>query len=228
MTTNASTGQRCVFAELGRLRVLPVAMVDDLGTAEPLGDALLQGGLACIEVTLRTPRALEALAVLASHPGLLVGAGTVTTPAQVEQVVAAGADFVVSPGFSAAVVSECLRLGVSVLPGVATGTEIMMALDAGLKHVKFFPAEMSGGVAALSALSAPFSDVRLVPTGGITAGLVGSYVAHPAVLAVGGSWMVAPELLAGGRFDLVQTLAAEAAALGRAVGVSEQGTGARL
>lgn len=223
MTINASTGQRGVFAELGRLRVLPVVRLDDPATAEPLGEALLRGGLPCIEVTLRTPSALEALTVVAGHPGLLVGAGTVTTPAQVEQVVAAGADFVVSPGFSAAVVNECLRLGVAVLPGVATGTEIMMALESGLEHVKFFPAETSGGVAALSALSAPFTEVRFVPTGGITANLVSTYLSHPAVLAVGGSWMVSPELLAGRRFDLVQRLGSEAVARSRPVEAHEQG-----
>jgi 2-dehydro-3-deoxyphosphogluconate aldolase/(4S)-4-hydroxy-2-oxoglutarate aldolase len=227
MIFSTSTEQRSVYAELGRLRVLPVAQVGEPATAEPLAKALLRGGLPCVEVTLRTPRALEVITVLAGQPGLLVGAGTVTTPTQVEQVAAAGAAFVVSPGFSTAVVGECQRLGVPVLPGVATGTELMMALDAGLAHVKFFPAQTSGGIAALSALSAPFADVRFVPTGGITADLVGTYLAHPAVLAVGGTWMVTPELLAGGRFQLIQTLAAEAVAQGRAGGVSEQDPEAR-
>lgn len=205
-----STGERSVFEELGRLRVLPVAQVDDPATAEWLGDALLGGGLPCVEVTLRSPRALEALALLAGRRELMVGAGTVTTATQVGQVVAAGATFVVSPGFSAGVVAECRRLGVPVLPGVATGTEVMMALDEGLEHVKFFPAQTSGGISALSALSAPFAEVRFVPTGGITPQLLGSYLAHPAVLAVGGSWMVSPRLLAEGRADVVQRLAAEA------------------
>lgn len=205
-----AAGGRSVFEELGRLRVLPVAQVDDPATAEWLGDALLRGGLPCVEVTLRAPRALEALALLAERRELMVGAGTVTRAAQVDQVVAAGATFVVSPGFSAGVVARCRRLGVPVLPGVATGTEVMMALDEGLEHVKFFPAQTSGGVAALSALGAPFAGVRFVPTGGITPQLMGSYLAHPVVLAVGGSWMVSPRLLAEGRADVVQRLAAEA------------------
>jgi len=211
MTLQRPTRPASVFEELSRLRVLPVAQVADPAVAGSLGEALLRGGLPGVEVTLRTPRAVEVLAALSGRTGLLVGAGTVTTAAQVGQVVAAGAAFVVSPGFSRAVVDECRRLDVPVLPGVATATEVMMALDAGLDHVKFFPAETSGGVAALSALSAPFAGVRFVPTGGITTGLLGSYLRHPAVLAVGGSWMVAPELLAAGRFDEVRRLAAEAA-----------------
>ncbi len=208
--TEHRTEQRSVFEELGRLRVLPVAQVDDPATAEWLGDALLRGGLPCVEVTLRAPRALEALALLAERRELMVGAGTVTTAAQVAQVVAAGAAFVVSPGFSAGVVSECRRLGIPVLPGVATATEVMMALDEGLGHLKFFPAEASGGVSALSALAAPFAGVRFVPTGGITQQLLPAYLGHSAVLAVGGSWMVSPRLLAGKCADVVQRLAAEA------------------
>lgn len=215
MTRNQRSDPGSVVSKLSRLRVLPIVQLNEPAIAEPLAEALAGGGLPCVEVTLRTPRALEALAVLANRGGLLVGAGTVTTPGQVEQAVAAGATFVVSPGISLAVVAACRQLNVPVLPGVATGTEIMMALDAGVDHLKYFPAQTSGGIAALSALSAPFGDVRFLPTGGITPNLIGSYLTHPSVFAVGGSWMVAPELLARGRFDVVQSLAAEAVQLAR-------------
>lgn len=220
MTGNQRSDPASVVSELGRLRVLPIVQLNEPATAEPLAEALEGGGLPCVEVTLRTPRALEVLAVLANRGGFLVGAGTVTTPGQVEQAVAAGATFVVSPGMSLSVVAACRQMDVPVLPGVATGTEIMMALDAGVDHMKYFPAQTSGGLAALSALSAPFGDVRFLPTGGITPDLIGSYLAHPSVFAVGGSWMVAPELIASGRFDVVQSLAAEAIQLARQDGVA--------
>jgi 2-dehydro-3-deoxyphosphogluconate aldolase/(4S)-4-hydroxy-2-oxoglutarate aldolase len=125
-----------------------------------------------------------------------VGAGTVLTVEQADRAVEAGARFVVTPGFGPAVVNRCRELGVPVFPGVATATEIQMALDAGLSTVKFFPAEQLGGVAMLKALSAPFRSVRFIPTGGINAGNVASYLALPSVIAVGGTWMVAPDLLA--------------------------------
>jgi 2-dehydro-3-deoxyphosphogluconate aldolase/(4S)-4-hydroxy-2-oxoglutarate aldolase len=195
---------------LGSFGVVPVVVIDDAARAEPLGAALRLGGLPCAEVTLRTPAALEALRVLALDPALLVGAGTVVRPSQVDQALAAGASFVVSPGFSAAVVAECQQAGVPVLPGVATATEIQLALDAGVEVVKFFPAEAAGGVRTLAALAAPFRDVRFVPTGGVTAAGVPAYLALPAVLAVGGSWLVAATLLADERFGEVTRLAAAA------------------
>jgi 2-dehydro-3-deoxyphosphogluconate aldolase/(4S)-4-hydroxy-2-oxoglutarate aldolase len=210
--TGVSTSPSLALKQLGGLGVLPVAEVDDPQLAEPLGDALIEAGLPCIEVTLRSPRAAEVLAVLAGRTDLLVGAGTVTTPAQVEQVVAVGASFVVSPGFSLEVVRACQASGVPVLPGVATATELMMALDAGLSVVKLFPAEVCGGLAAVSALSAPFPGVVFVPTGGINAASLPTYLAHPAVLAVGGSWMVAKDLVTAERFDEVTRLGREAVA----------------
>lgn len=196
--------------QLGGLGVLPVAELGDPTLADALGDALVEARLPCIEITLRSARAAEVLAVLTARTDLLVGAGTVTTPAQVEQVVLAGASFVVSPGFSLAVVRECLAAGVPVLPGVATATELMMALDAGVSMVKLFPAEVCGGLAALSALSAPFPSVGFVPTGGITAASLPAYLAHPAVVAAGGSWMVAKNLITSGRFDEITRLSREA------------------
>ncbi len=197
---------------LGGARVVPVVVIDDPALAAPLGEALLAGGLGCAEVTLRTPAALAALRELAAQPRLLVGAGTVVTAGQAEQAVAAGARFIVSPGFSPTVVRRCRELGVPVLPGVATATELMAALDEGVELVKFFPAQALGGVPMLRALAAPFGGVRFVPTGGITAELLPDYLAVPAVAAVGGSWMVAPQLLRAKRFDEVRALTAAAVA----------------
>jgi len=200
-------------ALLNGARIVPVIVVDDPAVAEPLGAALLAGGLTCAEVTLRTPAALAALRILAERPELLVGAGTVVNVGQLEQAVGAGAKFVVSPGLSAAVVRRGRELGVPVLPGIATATELMAALDEGVEAVKFFPAQALGGVPTLKALAAPFGSVRFVPTGGITAALLPDYLAVPAVAAVGGSWMVAPELLSGKRFDEVTARSAAAVAL---------------
>jgi 2-dehydro-3-deoxyphosphogluconate aldolase/(4S)-4-hydroxy-2-oxoglutarate aldolase len=213
---------RVPIARLARLRVVPVAVVADAATAAPLGAALKAGGLPCVEVTFRTPAAMTALSVLAEDPDLLVGAGTVTRAEQVEPAVAAGAQFVVSPGFSPSVVAACQELGIPVLPGAATATEVLMALDAGLNCVKFFPAEASGGLPALSALSAPYGDVGFVPTGGITPDTLPAYLAHPAVLAVGGSWMVAPKLLAAHRFDEITRLTEAAMSLAHPDGAPPQ------
>jgi 2-dehydro-3-deoxyphosphogluconate aldolase/(4S)-4-hydroxy-2-oxoglutarate aldolase len=204
-----------VLSSLHELRVLPVASLADADQAEALADAVIAGGLPALEVTLRTPAALAALRRLAPRSDLLLGAGTVTTVAQVREVLEAGARFVVSPGFSAPVVQACLEAGVPVLPGVATATEIQMALDAGLDTVKFFPAVPAGGVAMIKALAAPFSQVRFVPTGGIGPGNVRDFLALPAVLAVGGSWMVDSALLARGDLDGIRRLTAEAVALTR-------------
>lgn len=199
-----------VLDRLGHLGVIPVVVIDDASRAAALGSALVGGGLPCAEVTLRTDSALESLRALAENPDLLVGAGTVLRPAQVEAAMKAGVRYIVSPGFSASVVRECQRCGVPVLPGVATATEIQLALEAGLEAVKFFPAEACGGLAALKALAAPFAGVRFVPTGGITADGLATYLAEPSVLAVGGSWLVSADLLAAQDFARITDLAAAA------------------
>lgn len=191
-------------------RVVPVVVLDDLDCARPLGDALKAGGLPVAEVTFRTSAALEALRQLAGDPDLLVGAGTVVRAEQVDQAMEAGARFVVMPGFSQGVVRRCQALGMPVVPAVATPTELIAALDEGLELLKFFPAEASGGVSMLRALHAPFPDVRFIPTGGVTSANAGAYLSLPCVAAVGGSWMVAPELVRGGEFDIVTQLSAEA------------------
>jgi 2-dehydro-3-deoxyphosphogluconate aldolase/(4S)-4-hydroxy-2-oxoglutarate aldolase len=190
-----------------------VVVIDDARDAPPLGDALKRGGLHCAEITLRTPAAEDSLAALAGDPGLLVGAGTVLTAAQAARVIDLGAKFVVTPGFSLAVVRHCQARGVPVFPGVATATELIMALDAGIETVKFFPAERLGGIATLKALAQPFHMVRFIPTGGVSAANLADYLAHPAVTAAGGSWMVSPALIGGEKFDEIAKLTAEAVAL---------------
>ncbi|MBO4209925.1 bifunctional 4-hydroxy-2-oxoglutarate aldolase/2-dehydro-3-deoxy-phosphogluconate aldolase, partial [Micromonospora echinofusca] len=192
-----------VVDQIGAARILPVVVLDDARSAAPLGTALLAGGLTSVEVTFRTTAAEAAVRVLAERPELLVGAGTVLTPEQVDRAVAAGARFVVCPGFSPRVVRHCQEVGVPVFPGTATPTEIQMALDAGLDTVKFFPAEQLGGLPMVAALAAPFRSVRFIPTGGVSTANLADYLAHPAVLAVGGTWMVAPTLLAAGNWDEV-------------------------
>ncbi|WP_341720631.1 bifunctional 4-hydroxy-2-oxoglutarate aldolase/2-dehydro-3-deoxy-phosphogluconate aldolase [Micromonospora sp. FIMYZ51] len=201
---------------LGRHRIVPVVVLDDAAHAEPLADALAGAGLPVAEVTFRTPAAAEAIARMASHGAVTVGAGTVTTVAQVDAAVRAGARFVVSPGFSAAVLRRCAEHGVFALPGAVTASEVMAALDEGVRVVKFFPAATSGGPAAISALAAPFGQVRFVPTGGIDAASAGDYLALPSVLAVGGSWMVPRTAVAAGDFARIAELtAATVAAVAR-------------
>jgi 2-dehydro-3-deoxyphosphogluconate aldolase/(4S)-4-hydroxy-2-oxoglutarate aldolase len=212
MVTNVTVVQHTEQL-IGAARLLPVVVLEDVGGAAPLADALLAGGLRCVEVTFRTDAAADAIKLMAERPELLVGAGTVLTPAQVDRAVAAGARFVVSPGFGPSVVRRCQELDLPVFPGVATATEIQMALDAGVDTVKFFPAEQLGGAGMVKALSAPFRSVRFVPTGGVNAGNLPDYLAVPSVLAVGGTWMVAPELLTAGDWAEVTRRTAAAVAL---------------
>ncbi|MEV4661949.1 bifunctional 4-hydroxy-2-oxoglutarate aldolase/2-dehydro-3-deoxy-phosphogluconate aldolase [Micromonospora echinofusca] len=202
--------RHAVVAAVGAARILPVVVLDAARDAAPLADALVRGGLRSAEVTFRTDAASEAIRVMSERSDLLVGAGTVLTPDQVDRAVEAGARFVVTPGFGPAVVRRCQELGVPVFPGVATGTEIQMALDAGLDTVKFFPAEQLGGVGMIKALAAPFRSVRFIPTGGVNTANLADYLALPAVLAVGGTWMVAPDLIAAGRWDEVAARTAAA------------------
>jgi len=194
-------------------RLLPVVVIDDARTAPLLAAALKRGGLSCAEITLRTPAAEAAIAALAAERDFLVGAGTVMNAAQAARVIDAGASFVVTPGFSLQVVRHCQARSVPVFPGVATATELMAALDAGIETVKFFPAEQLGGVATLKALAAPFATMRFIPTGGISVANLAGYLGHPAVRAVGGSWMVAASLIGAGDFGEITRLTAEAVAI---------------
>jgi len=198
-------------------RLVPVVVLDDAADAGRLGDALVDGGLPVAEVTFRTAAAADAIRVLADRGDILVGAGTVLTPDQVDQAVAAGATFVVSPGLSRAVVERCREHGVLPLPGAVTATEIQAAMELGLTTVKFFPAGASGGARAIAALAAPFGGVTFVPTGGVGPDDLGEYLSIPAVAAVGGSWMVPRDRIRAGDFDEVRRLTAQAVALAQRV-----------
>ncbi|MER6030942.1 bifunctional 4-hydroxy-2-oxoglutarate aldolase/2-dehydro-3-deoxy-phosphogluconate aldolase [Streptomyces sp. NPDC001851] len=195
---------------LAGARILPVLTVPSVAHAGPLADALTAGGARCAEVTFRTPDAEHAVKAMAAHGGLAVGAGTVLTPEQAERAVAAGARFVVSPGHDAEVVARCRELGVPVVPGIATATELMGALRAGLDTVKLFPAEPLGGMGMLKALAAPFPRARFLPTGGIGPAHLSAYLSHPAVLAVGGSWMATADHLRRADYTAIRRLTAEA------------------
>jgi 2-dehydro-3-deoxyphosphogluconate aldolase/(4S)-4-hydroxy-2-oxoglutarate aldolase len=205
-----------ITRQIAAYRLVPIIVIEDADDAEPLGKALKAGGLACAEVTLRTAAAEEAIRRLAMDGDILLGAGTVLRPDQVDRAVEMGARYIVTPGFSAAVVDRCQHRGVPVFPGVATATEIQMALEAGLDTVKFFPAETAGGPSALRAMSQPFGTMRFIPTGGITPVSLASYLALTSVLAVGGSWMASPRLIASRDFAEITRLTAEAVALARA------------
>ena len=191
--------------------VIPVVIIDDIGHAEPLAEALVEGGLPCIEVTLRTPCAIDAIRRMRRVPGAIVGAGTVLNERHLTSVIDAGAAFVVSPGLTPMLGRAAIAAGVPFLPGIATSSDIMRGLDLGLTHFKFFPAEANGGLQALRAICAPFNSVQFCPTGGITASSARDWLDHPQVLCVGGSWMVPRD-----GFDAVQIVAAarKAAALG--------------
>jgi len=206
-----------VLEQLQQLRILPVIVIGDAGAALPLADALLAGGLPCAEVTFRTGAAAEAIArISGERPAVLVGAGTVLTPVQAAAAQAAGARFIVAPGFSPPVVDWCLEHELPVFPGVCTPTEIEAALARGLETLKFFPAEPMGGLGYLKAIAAPYGSVRFIPTGGINATNVRSYLEFPKVVACGGSWMAPAEWLNRREFARVREETARAVAVVRA------------
>lgn len=184
-------------------RLVPVIVLDEVDDAAPLAEALVAGGLPIAEVTFRTEAAAEAIQAMSERGDLLVGAGTVLTVDQVDRALAAGAQFLVSPGFNPRVVSYATSRGVPIYPGVCTPTEIEQAIEHGIDTVKFFPAEAMGGLATLKAVAAPYGQMRFVPTGGITPENVANYLAFDRVVACGGSWMVKPSLWAGGDFGPV-------------------------
>lgn len=207
-----------LFEAIGRIGVVPVIAIDRAEDAVPLARALLAGGIGCAEITFRTEAAAEAIRRIASEVGeMLVGAGTVLTVQQAEQAVLAGAQYIVSPGFDAAVVEWCQEQSVPVLPGVATPTEINMALTRGVKLLKFFPAEEFGGVRMLKALHGPYPEVRFIPTGGISAKNLPEYLALTNVFACGGSWMATGNMLSNGQFDEIARLSGEARTIIRRV-----------
>nr|WP_183982965.1 bifunctional 4-hydroxy-2-oxoglutarate aldolase/2-dehydro-3-deoxy-phosphogluconate aldolase [Sphingomonas jinjuensis] len=189
--------------------VIPVLVIDDAATAKPLAEALVAGGLRVLEVTMRTPAALDAIREMKKVPGAIVGAGTVVNTDQFEQVMAEDAEFIVSPGLSDRLGQAIVGSRVPFLPGVATAGDIMRGLDLGLTHFKFFPAETSGGLKALKALAAPFHQCRFCPTGGITEASAPEWLGFGPVLCVGGSWVT------GGTMAEVEAKARVAAALPR-------------
>lgn len=191
-------------------RVVPVIAIGDSSKAHDFADALVAGGLPIAEITLRTPQSLEALQIIASNSNLLVGVGSLRNGDDVKKAFNAGAKFAVSAGFSPSVATECHTLGIPYFPGVSTPTEILMALDAGISTLKFFPAETLGGVAALKAMSAPFPGISFMPTGGIHAKNAHEYLSLPQVLAIGGSWMAPQNLIDSGDFETIITLTREA------------------
>lgn len=180
-----------VLSAIGSTRIIPVLTVDNVTDAHPVAMALLDGGLDILEVTLRTPAAIDSISAIASDaPGMVVGAGSVTTAELAAAAIDAGAQFLVSPGFDDGVIRVASAHDTPVIPGIATPTEVMRAIAAGLDVVKLFPAEVLGGVAMIKALAAVWPALRFVPTGGVSAQLATDYLALPEVLAVGGSWMV--------------------------------------
>lgn len=195
--------------------VIPVIVIDRLDDALPLAQALVRGGLPVLEVTLRTPAAIEAIRAMAGIAGAIVGAGTVLDAKQYDEAVAAGARFVVSPGLTDPLAAHAAKQAVPLLPGTATASEVMRAREAGFTRLKFFPAESSGGVAALKGFASVFRGIRFCPTGGITAASAPSYLALPNVACVGGSWPMPAETLRERDWDHVERLAREAAALPR-------------
>ena len=200
-----------VLERIAALGVVPVLEIEDADLVELLAEALLEAGLPCVEVMFRTAAASHALKRLANYaPELLVGAGTVITVEQVDEAILGGAEFIVAPGMTRAVVEHCIATQVTVLPGICTPSEIGDAISCGINVMKFFPAEACGGISYLNAIAAPFRSVQFVPTGGITSATLGEYLKHPQVVACGGSWMVRKELLASKDFATVRRLAAEA------------------
>lgn len=198
---------------LGPTRVVPVITIKDVSTAVPLAQALVAGGLQVLEITLRTDAGLESIRRIAAEvPGAVVGAGTVIDADQLRAARKAGARFIVSPGCTDALAAAAQDAGGAFLPGAVTASEVLRLLEQGITLMKFFPAQTSGGVAAIKALGGPFPQVRFCPTGGIDLERAGGYLALANVVCIGGSWMVPAELIERGDWEAVQTLAAQATA----------------
>ena len=193
--------------------VIPVIILDDVSKARPLAEALVAGGLPVLEVTLRTPHALQVIEEMAKVPGAVVGSGTVRSPLQMGHSVDAGATFMVSPGASPRLLEAAEDFTIPLLPGIGTPTEAMTAHEHGYYFLKFFPAEALGGAPVLKAFASPLSDIMFCPTGGIDLAKARTYLALPNVICVGGSWIMPPEAIEAGDWKRIEGLAREAAAL---------------
>lgn len=200
-----------VLKRFQKLGIIPVVKIDDAKNAAPLAKALCEGGLPVAEVTFRTVAAEEAIKnMVQACPDMFVGAGTVLTTEQVDRAVAAGAKFIVSPGLNPKIVKYCIEKNIPITPGTSSPTDIEQALELGLEAVKFFPAEASGGLAKIKAMAAPYVNMLFMPTGGINAKNLNSYLDFPKILACGGSWMVSDALINTGEFDKINELTREA------------------
>ena len=198
--------------QLANLKVIPVIAINKAEDAIPLGRTLVENGMPCAEITFRTECAAEAIrAMRAEFPQMLIGAGTILTNEQVDQAIEAGVDFIVSPGFNPRTVQYCLDKGVAIVPGVNNPSLVEQAMEMGLRTLKFFPAEPSGGVGMLKALTAVY-PVKFMPTGGVSLGNVDEYLSIPSVLACGGTWMVPTKLIDEGKWDELGTLVRDAVA----------------
>lgn len=203
-----------VTEKISTLGVVPVVVLEDAKDAAPLAKALVEGGLPCAEVTFRTDAAEESIKIMTSeYPDMFVGAGTVLTIEQVDRAVAAGAKFIVSPGFDPEIVDYCLSKEIPVFPGCITPSEVAQAVKRGLKVVKFFPAEQFGGVATIKAMAAPYVGLKFMPTGGVSAKNLESYLCCDKIVACGGSWMVKGDLVKAGKFDEIKAMTEEAVKL---------------
>lgn len=203
-----------VIEKFSAFGIIPVVVLEKTKDAAPLAKALTEGGLPCAEVTFRTDTAEESIKIMASeYPDMFVGAGTVLTIEQVDRAVAAGAKFIVSPGFDLEIVDYCLSKEIPVFPGCVTPSEVAQAVKRGLKVVKFFPAEQFGGVATIKAIAAPYVGLKFMPTGGINAKNLESYLSCDKIVACGGSWMVKGDLIKAGKFDEIKAMTEEAVKL---------------
>ena len=200
-----------ILEKISKIKIVPVVALDRAEDALPLGEALVKGGIPCAEVTFRTAAAEEAIRLMSKEfPDMLIGAGTVLKTEQVDRAVAAGAKFIVAPGLNPKTVGYCVERNIPIVPGCANPSDIEAALEFDLEVVKFFPAEALGGLKLIKAMSAPYGNVRFMPTGGINADNICSYLEFNKVIACGGSWMVDKKLVAAGRFDEIERLCKEA------------------
>jgi 2-dehydro-3-deoxyphosphogluconate aldolase/(4S)-4-hydroxy-2-oxoglutarate aldolase len=200
-----------VLEQIQKLGIVPVVVLNDAKDAEPLAQALCDGGLPCAEVTFRTAAAEESIRIMAEKfPQMLIGAGTVLTTEQVDRAVAAGAKFIVSPGLNPRIVKYCVEKGILITPGCCNPSDIEQALENGLEVVKFFPAEPAGGLKMIKAIAAPYVGLKFMPTGGINASNVKDYLAYDRIVACGGSWMVKGSLVDEGNFEEITRLTKEA------------------
>ncbi|RHQ97025.1 bifunctional 4-hydroxy-2-oxoglutarate aldolase/2-dehydro-3-deoxy-phosphogluconate aldolase [Ruminococcus sp. AF21-3] len=203
-----------IMVQIEKTGVIPVVVINDVEDAEPLAQALCEGGLPCAEVTFRTAAAEESIRKMTDiYPDMLIGAGTVLTTEQVDRAAAAGAKFIVSPGFDPEVVDYCILKQIPVFPGCITPSEVAQAVKRGLKVVKFFPAAQFGGVSTIQALTAPYVGLKFMPTGGVNAKNLADYLQCKSIIACGGSWMVKSDLIKAGEFEKIKDMTKEAVSL---------------